>query len=194
MFCSVINCRHKEVKKMAEAIREYSGGIEMSVVCSDLSLLENINTLLGNNGVISIRGEDGVVHYIIDGRQNRQRASAAVTALVRGHSTGRIDEEFFDACLKSVFKEFGLDLSLIGTTVLFDAVKAIYLSGSVVPLNMKTIYVSAAKTYKMTFSQIERDVRYAVKNSAFAGMRSRNIVQSLVTRTGRRLKFGTEGP
>jgi len=177
---------------MAEAIREYRGGIEMSVVCSDLSLLENINTLLGSNGVISIRGEDGVVHYIIDGRHNRQKASAAVTALVKG-SSARLDDEFFDACLKSVFKEFGLDMSLIGTTVLFDAVKTIYLSGSSVPLNMKTIYVSAARSYKMTLTQIERDVRYAVKNSAFAGMRSRYIVQSLVTRTGRRLKFGREG-
>ena len=178
---------------MAEFIREYRGGSEMSAVCSDLSLLENINALLGSSGVLSIRGEDGVIHYIIDGRHNRQRASAAVTALVKG-STGRVDNEFFETCLKSVFKEFGLDMSLIGTTVLFDAVKAIYLSGANVPLNMKTIYISAARTYKMTFAQIERDVRYAVKNSAFAGMRSRNIVQSLVTRTGRRLKFGTQCP
>ncbi|MCR4775883.1 MAG: sporulation initiation factor Spo0A C-terminal domain-containing protein [Saccharofermentans sp.] len=177
---------------MAEAIREYSGGIEMSVVCSDLSLLESINALLGSNGVISIRSEDGVVHYIIDGRQNRQRASAAVTALVSG-SAGNVDDEFFNMCLKSVFKEFGLDMSLIGSAILFDAVKMIYLTGSKVPLNMKSIYVSAAKSYKMTLTQIERDVRYAVKNSAFAGMRSRDIVQSLVTRAGRRIKLGAEG-
>lgn len=176
---------------MAESVREYNGGIEMSVVCSDLSLLENINSLLGTRGVISVRSEDGVVHYIIDGRQNRQQASATVTALVRGNN-GHVDEEFFDICLKSVFKEFGLDMSLIGTVVLFDAVKMIYLSGSKVPINMKTIYISAARSYKMTFNQIERDVRYAVKNSAFAGMRSRNIVQSLVAKTGRRLKLGSE--
>ena len=178
---------------MAEAIRDYNGGIEMSVVCSDLSLLENINALLGNNGVIRIRSEDGVVHYIIDARQNRQKASAAVTALV-SENRGEVNEEFIDTCIKSVFKEFGLNMALIGTAVLFDAVKMIYLSGTKVPLNMKTIYVSAARSYKMTFTQIERDVRYAVKNSAFEGMRSRDIVQSLVTRTGRRLKFGVEGP
>lgn len=166
----------------------------MAVVCSDLSLLENINSLLGSTGVIGIRGEDGVVHYIIDGRQNRQRASAAVTALVNGKNSSRVNEEFFDTCIKSVFKEFGLNMSLIGTVILFDAVKTIFLSGSKVPMNMKTIYVSAAKSYKMTFTQVERDVRYAVKNSAFAGMRSRSILQSLVTRTGRRLKFGAEGP
>ncbi len=179
---------------MTEEIREYKGGIEMAVVCSDLSLLESINALLRQSGMIGVRGEDGVVHYIIDGRQNRPRASAAVTALVGGYPCGKVEEEFLDACLKSVFREFGLNMSLIGTTVLMDAVKSIYLSGLKVPVSMKTIYMSAARSYKMTFSQIERDVRYAVKNSTFSGMRTRNIVQSLVTRTGRRLKFGTEGP
>ena len=178
---------------MAEALREYNGGIEMAVVCSDLSLLENINTLLGENGVIRISGEDGVVHYIIDGRHNRQYASAAVTALANGNTGGKLDEEFFDTCVKSVFKELGLNLSLIGSVVLFDAVKAIYLSGSKVPMNMKIIYLSAARSYKMTFTQIERDVRYAIKNSAYAGMRSRSVLQNLVTRTGRRLKFGSSG-
>ena len=179
---------------MAETVREYKGGIEMAVVCSDLSLLENINALLKESGVIGIKSENGVVHYIIDGRENRNRASAAVTALVNGNNLGNVDLEFFDACLKSIFREFGLDLSLIGSVVLMDAVKHIYLSGAKVPVSMKSIYVSAANTYKMTFSQIERDVRYAVRNSAFAGMRTRYIVQSLLTRVGRRLKFGSEGP
>ncbi|MBE7070088.1 MAG: hypothetical protein E7386_06270 [Ruminococcaceae bacterium] len=175
---------------MEEVMRDYGGGIEMAVVCSDLSLLENINALLGDRGVIGIRDEDGVVHYIIDGRQNRGRASAAVTELVSGKAKGNVDEEFLDTCIKSVFREFGLDMSLIGSIILFDAVKALFLSGAKMPVNMKSIYLSAGKSYKMTFSQIERDVRYAVRNSAFSGMRSRNVLQSLVTRTGRRLKFG----
>lgn len=179
---------------MADVIRGNGNGIEMAVVCSDLSLLESINSLLGNTGVIGIRGEDGVVHYIIDGRTDRRQASATVTELVRGRNMGQVDEVFFDTCVKSVFKEYGLNMSLIGTAVLFDAVKAIYLSGAKIPLNMKSIYVTAAKTYSMTFSQIERDVRYAVKTSAFAGMRSRVIIQCLVTRTARRIKFGEEGP
>ena len=175
---------------MEEVMRDYGGGIEMAVVCSDLSLLENINALLGDRGVIGIRDEDGVVHYIIDGRQNRGRASAAVTELVSGKAKGNGDDEFLDTCIKSVFREFGLDMSLIGSIILFDAVKALFLSGAKMPVNMKSIYLSAGKSYKMTFSQIERDVRYAVRNSAFSGMRSRNVLRSLVTRTGRRLKFG----
>jgi hypothetical protein len=46
----------------------------------------------------------------------------------------------------------------------------------------------------MTFSQIERDVRYAIKNSTLTEMRTRSVLQNLITRVGRRLRFGLEGP
>ncbi|MBP5774932.1 MAG: hypothetical protein J6W36_04490 [Clostridiales bacterium] len=179
---------------MVEKILEYKGGIEMAVVCSDLSLLENINALLKENGVIGIKSDDGVIHYIIDGRQSRSEASAAVSALVRRNSGGGVDVDFFDACVKSVFREFGFDMSLIGTSVLTDAVKNIYLSGARLPVNLKTIYVSVANSYKMTFSQIERDVRYAIKNSTLSEMRTRIVLQTLITRVGKRIRYGLEGP
>ena len=179
---------------MTEKVQEYKGGIEMAVVCSDLSLLENINALLKENGVIGIRSDDGVIHYIIDGRQNRNGASAAVSALVSRNSGGGADGDFLEACVKSVFKEYGLEMSLIGTAVLMDAVKAIYLSGAKLPVSLKTVYLSAANSYKMTFSQIERDVRYAIRNSSLADMRTRCVLQTLITRVGRRIKFGLEGP
>ena len=67
---------------MEDKILDYKGGIEMAVVCSDLSLLENINALLKENGVIGIKSDDGVIHYIIDGRQSRSEASATVLSLI----------------------------------------------------------------------------------------------------------------
>ena len=179
---------------MAEKYREFQGGIEMAVVCSDLSLLDNINELLRENGVIGIRSDDGVMHYIIDGRQNRNDASATVSALVSKNASGGVDDGFFDACIKSVFKEYGLDMSLIGTAVLMDSVKSVYLSGAKLPVSLKTVYLSAATAYKMTFSQIERDVRYAIRNSALSEMRTRVVLQTLITRVGRRIKFGLEDP
>ncbi len=39
-------------------LREGSSEVEMNVVCSDFSLLENINGMLSHNGVIGVR--DGV--------------------------------------------------------------------------------------------------------------------------------------
>ena len=51
------------------------GKVEMSVVCSDLSLLENINSLLNDNGFISVEDEQGIMHYIVDGRHNRDEVA-----------------------------------------------------------------------------------------------------------------------
>ena len=52
-----------------------NGTVEMNVVCSDLSLLENINSLLREKGVISVEDESGVLHYIVDARYNRKEAA-----------------------------------------------------------------------------------------------------------------------
>ena len=63
------------------------GSVEMSVVCSDLSLLENINTLLRENGVIAVEDDYGILHYIVDGRNNRKEAAGKVTAISSRKST-----------------------------------------------------------------------------------------------------------
>ena len=65
------------------------GKVEMSVVCSDLSLLENINSLLNDSGFISVEDEQGIMHYIVDGRHNRQEAAGKVTSLSPGKKTKR---------------------------------------------------------------------------------------------------------
>ncbi|MBQ2155385.1 MAG: hypothetical protein II438_03060, partial [Clostridiales bacterium] len=64
------------------AIRK--GKVEMSVVCSDLSLLENINSLLNDSGFISVEDEQGITHYIVDGRSNRDEVAGRVTSLTPG--------------------------------------------------------------------------------------------------------------
>ena len=92
------------------------GKVEMSVVCSDLSLLENINSLLKDNGFISVEDEQGIMHYIVDGRRNRKEAAGKVTSLGPNKKTTQGKEEaYIDMCVKSVLREYGFDMSLIGT-------------------------------------------------------------------------------
>ena len=59
------------------------GSVEMSVVCSDLSLLESINSLLRQKGVIAVEDESGVLHYIVDGRSDR-RSGRRCRPILRG--------------------------------------------------------------------------------------------------------------
>ena len=64
------------------------GMVEMSVVCSDLSLLDNINMLLSQKGVISVEDEDGVLHYIVDGRSNRREVAGKISSITSGDPSG----------------------------------------------------------------------------------------------------------
>ena len=69
------------------------GPVEMSVVCSDLSLLESINSLLKHNGVITVEDEYGALHYIVDGRNNRRSVAGKVTAINPNDTAERKKED-----------------------------------------------------------------------------------------------------
>ena len=103
-------------------LREGSSEVEMNVVCSDFSLLENINGMLSHNGVIGVRDGVGKMHYIVDGRRDRLSASHTVTALIQSPN-GSQHEEYYDVCAKSVFLEYGMNFAHTGTIVLYDSIK-----------------------------------------------------------------------
>ncbi|MCR4688119.1 MAG: hypothetical protein K5745_01060 [Saccharofermentans sp.] len=158
-----------------------SNGIEMNIVCSDYSLLENINGLLSKSGVIGVRDSSGQLHYIVDGRKDRLKASKLTRDIV-SEINSREDESdaYYDTCAKNVFHSYGLDLSKIGAVVLYEEIRRIIYSGNDIPPNMKAIYIEATKRYSMTYSQIERDVRYALRQSRLAGFKSRHATRLLI--------------
>ena len=99
------------------------GSVEMSVVCSDLSLLENINLLLKQKGVIAVEDEMGVLHYIVDGRSDRSSVAGRVTAINPARPAGQEKQEaYLDLCIKTVLREYGFDLSLMGTMLIYKSV------------------------------------------------------------------------
>ncbi len=176
---------------MEKLMRNGSSEVEMNIVCSDFSLLENINGMLSHNGVIGVRDGEGKIHYIIDGRRDRQGASHTVTSLVP--SPGRADhEDYYDVCAKSVFLQFGMNFALIGTVILYDSIKRTIFDGETIPINMKSVYIDAADRLPLTFTQIERDVRYALKQSGLSECGSRSAYRTLVTAVRRRINSGGE--
>ena len=144
------------------AIRK--GKVEMSVVCSDLSLLENINSLLNDSGFISVEDEQGITHYIVDGRSNRDEVA-------------------------SVLREYGFDMSHIGTVLLYRVLFDSYINGIPLPPTMKAIYCETGKEYGLSIEQCERDVRYSISKSALKDMRSRSALRCMGTRIERRLGY-----
>jgi hypothetical protein len=164
------------------------GPVEMSVVCSDLSLLENINSLLKHNGVITVEDEFGALHYIVDGRNNRQSVAGKVTAINPNDTAERKKaEEYFDLCIKNVLREYGFDMSLIGTVLIYNSFMLSFKSNMPLPNTMKGLYCEAGRDLGLSYEQSERDVRYAITKSSLKNMRSRAVMRCIQSRVERRM-------
>ena len=166
------------------------GSVEMSVVCSDLSLLDNINTLLKQNGIIAFEDDYGVLHYIVDGRDNRKEAAGKVTSISSNEKkkTEKGQEEaFLDVCVRTVMREYGFDPALIGSTLIYNAICNSLRKGTPLPPTMKCLYLEMGESLGLSYLQAERDVRYAIIRSSLKNMRSRSAIRCILSRIERRL-------
>ena len=164
------------------------GSVEMSVVCSDLSLLESINSLLRQKGVIAVEDESGVLHYIVDGRSDRRSVAGRVTAINPAKTAEQEKQEaYLELCIKTVLREYGFDMALMGTMLIY---KSIYISLKrcmPLPATMKSLYCETGKELGLSLEQSERNVRYAITKSSLKNMRSRAAIRCIQSRIERRL-------
>ena len=168
------------------------GMVEMSVVCSDLSLLDNINMLLSQKGVISVEDEDGVLHYIVDGRSNRREVAGKISSITSGDDKSdemMKQEAYLDYCVKNVLREYGFDMSLIGTVIIYRSICSCFRRAIPMPPTMKDLYCEIGKDYGLSLDQCERDVRYAIAKSGLKNTRSRAVLRCIHSRIERRLGF-----
>ncbi len=164
------------------------GPVEMSVVCSDLSLLENINSLLKDNGIITVADDSGALHYIVDGRNNRRSVAGKVTSINPNDTAERKkEEEYFDFCIKSVLREYGFDMSLIGTVIIYNSFMMAFRRCIPLPATMKGMYCETGRELGLSYEQSERDVRYAITKSSLKNMRSRAVMRCIQSRVERRM-------
>ena len=167
-----------------------NGTVEMNVVCSDLSLLENVNSLLREKGVISVEDESGVLHYIVDARYNRKEAAGKVTTLnPRSKNEPDPAESYLELCVKSVLREYGFDMSLIGSIIIHKSLYDAFSNHMPLPTTMKSLYCDTGKIFGLTLEQSERDVRYAITKSCLKNMRSRAALRCIQSRIERRLGY-----
>ena len=169
---------------------ENRGLVEMSVVCSDLSLLENINSLLKQKGVITVEDEDGTLHYIVDGRNNRQSVAGKVTAINPVNKADNSKEDaYMELCIKTVLREYGFDMSLIGTLLIYKSILMSFRRCIPLPTTMKGLYCETGKELGLSYEQSERDVRYAITRSSLKKMRSRAAIRCIQSRIERRMGY-----
>jgi len=169
---------------------ENRGLVEMSVVCSDLSLLENINSLLKQKGVITVEDENGTLHYIVDGRNNRQSVAGKVTAInPAAKESNEKEEAYIELCIKAVLREYGFDMSHIGTVIIYNSIFMSFKHRIPLPTTMKGLYCENCREFGLSYEQAERDVRYAITRSSLKNMRSRAAIRCIQSRIERRLGY-----
>ena len=165
-----------------------SGAVEMAVVCSDLSLLENINSLLKQKGVITVEDEYGNFHYIVDGRNNRKAVASKVISIDPTDKRKNTKADaYIDLCIRTVLREYGFDMSLIGTVLIYDSLYLSFKRSIPLPTTMKGLYCEMGKEYGLNYEQSERDVRYAITKSSLKHMRSRAVMRCIQSRIERRM-------
>lgn len=166
------------------------GAVEMSVVCSDLSLLDNINSLLKKKGVISVADDAGSLHYIVDGRHDRRSVAHRITSIDPDEDAKREKEDaYLEVCVRNVLREYGFDMSLTGSVLIYRAVFFSYRRCVPLPPTMKDLYIENGKDLGLSYEQAERDVRYAIARSGLCNMRSRAVIRCIQSRIELRLGF-----
>ncbi len=185
-----------------DSLMEHETGIY--VVCSDKKLLETINSMLKRQGIVGVTDTVGRTHYLLDARVNPGQAAKHITDFINTNSLvcanfdcdDSENEKAVDRLTKVIIAEtlrgYGFDLSLIGTKAIIVLIKILLKRDNMVSLCAKEMFLMAAEVMGQTYSQIERDIRYAIKKSSYNqyGTKSSNIVRCLVEEVRGRLYIG----
>ncbi len=154
------------------------------IACNDRALLDTINSMMGRRGVVGIADAEGKFHYIVDGRKNTKAAISKISDIVSG-SAKIIEDEVPDVLVTSVLKTvlvfYDFDLTLIGTSAIFEIVRRMVIYRDFYFSAVRELYAVVGDILGLSYDQIERDIRYSIKKSSFdqTGIRTTMILRLL---------------
>jgi len=150
------------------------------VVCSDDFLLSKINGMLRSKGVIGIADAEGKFHYFVDGRKNFGRTIARIDQIV-SDTTAVIRSEIecnysVSEVIRDVLIFYDFDLTLIGSQAIQEILYRMITDKAVYFYCIRDLTGIAQDILRLTYDQVERDIRYAIRKSSFVGMRVKTAV------------------
>lgn len=151
------------------------------IACDDRSILKCINAMLLDNGMVGLSDTDGKVHYLIDGRRGGNYVLGKVKEKVLTlREPTPSDSGYEDAIvyrvIDSVIEDYGFMETLSGTRILRYLLFRLYRDPKLLKSAVKCLYPLAKADFKMSPSQVERNLRYAIKKSAKLKEETRVIV------------------
>lgn len=146
------------------------------VVCSDRMILENINSMMKNRGMVGISDTAGRIHYLVDARTGIPSAvrSIAGQALCGLDYSALSNAEVLRG-VQTILDRHGLDRVLLGTRIARYMLVQSVRDSSLMSAVSKKLYPMAAKEIGITASQVERNLRYTFRKMALFEGGRRNV-------------------
>ena len=151
------------------------------------ALMENVNSVLKRKGIIGVTDPTGMVRYYVDGRRNLTKAANQLQHVVTGfnESLSEQDEfefkQLFDVAAQRVFMRYDIDMSLIGSNIVYIIVHMIVSGGFLTVETLKDMWAAYSEEWLISYSQMVRNIRYALSHSRMGKMRSRTAIRHLAT-------------
>jgi hypothetical protein len=128
--------------------------------------------MLLTSGILGLADTEGKMQYLIDGRRGgnyvMDRVKEKVMTL-RESPTGKttdVEDAYVEHAISSVIGKYGFSESLTGTQILRKLLFHLYKDPGLLRSAAKRLYPLVAPEFPMTPSQVERNLRYAIKKSS----------------------------
>ena len=152
------------------------------VVCSDRMILDNINSLLKKKGIVGISDTAGRVHYLVDARKNIYAAANHIVGeAARNLDLSSVSQAGILEATEETLTHNEMDRSLIGTRILRTILLQSIKDPTLLTVVSKRVYPLVAGEFGISVSQVERNLRYALRRTKLYrdGLRNVHIIQKL---------------
>lgn len=140
------------------------------IACDDRSILNCVNAMLLNHGMVGISDTDGKTHFLIDGRRGgnyvlQQVKENVLTLRETFRATGDYEDVLIQQAIERVLDRYIFPRTLMGTELIRFALGKLYKEPKLIKCVSKGLYVVVGEAYQISAQQVERNIRYAVKKS-----------------------------
>ena len=161
--------------------------VGLYVISDNDLLIENVNNVLRRNGIIGVTDAMGNVRYYVDGSKGLETTANQLKNVVTEFGAGAVEyspEEFaraqlYDAVAHEVFTSYDFDFSLIGSNILYSIVRDILDEKLSLNDSLKEICGYNEDEFGMKYTQMVRNLRYALTNSDLQDLKTRSAIRKL---------------
>ncbi len=140
------------------------------IACDDRAILNCVNAMLLSHGLVGLSDTEGKIHYLIDGRRGKNYILGQVKERVLPLREASPENSMYEdavtyRAIDTVIRRYGFQETLMGTRILRVLLFRLYKEPKLLKCASKSLYPLAQPEFHITASQVERNLRYAIRKS-----------------------------